>query len=67
MRTCAHTVVDIRSAQSYHIPMPCLADADLAVRPDPERQLGRRRFRARTGNLLVTAAPDSLTHRLQSS
>jgi hypothetical protein len=41
LRPCAHTVVDTLTAQSYYLAMRFLTDADLAVRPDSERQTGR--------------------------
>ena len=41
VRKCLGAFVGIPAARSYHLPMPFLADADLADRPDPERQAGR--------------------------
>lgn len=41
VRNCLGAFVDIPAARRYHRSMPFLADADLAVRPDPERQTGR--------------------------
>ena len=63
MRPCAHTVVDIPAARSYHLPMPFLVDADLADRPDPERQARSAEFRAGARNVPISPAPDSLTPR----